>query len=138
MKTPQELDKIYNRLPKEKTELSKVELAVADDIKKLASQAKSELNDLKNFEKYGLAFKKNLTNLFQEGEKLEKLMIKAAKNADKTVERSFKVIDKADDAAKALGVSPKAIAGYSELDKIQNELEFTAQDVESLAKKMFA
>ena len=138
MKTPQDLDKIYNKLPKEKTELSKVELAIADDVKKLASQSKAELNELRTFEKRGLAFQKNLTKLFQEGEKLEKVMIKAANNSDKTVDRVIKVMDKADDAAKALGVSPNAIEGYSELLKTSNILEGTAQDIVSLAKKMFA
>ncbi len=40
MKTPQELDKIYNRLPKEKTELKsvKVKLSIMDDIEEFLNQ----------------------------------------------------------------------------------------------------
>lgn len=34
MKTPKELQKIYNKLPKEKVELEKVELGILDDLQK--------------------------------------------------------------------------------------------------------
>ena len=75
------LEKIYSKLPKDKTllkaELAKVELAIADDIKGLINQMKGKVQEMKNGEKEADDFKKRIDKIFAEADKAEKRLEKA-------------------------------------------------------------
>ena len=65
MKTPNELKKIYNRLPKDKTELAKVELGIVDDLGKAMSNLEKAVVDEKEYIKAVDAINKTQKSLIK-------------------------------------------------------------------------
>jgi len=124
------LQTIYNKLA-DKTELAKheVQLGVVEDINKALAEANAILKVL-------IADKPILANA-------DKAIAVAIANADKLVQTSEKnvqkasaflpkigtILDKADVAAKGLGLDSKGITGYSELDKIYFAIEKAEKEV---------
>jgi len=124
------LQTIYNKL-QDKTELAKheVQLGVVEDINKALAEANAILKVL-------IADKPILANA-------DKAIAVAIANADKLVQTSEKnvqkasaflpkigtILDKADVAAKGLGLDSKGITGYSELDKIYFAIEKAEKEV---------
>jgi len=123
---------VYNRLFSEsKVELAseRVELAVVDDIAKMLNDANTILKTLQ-------ADKPML-------ESADKAIAVANANADKAATASEKnvqkasallpkigtVLDKADAAAKGLGLDSKGITGYAELDKLYFAIEAAQKEV---------
>lgn len=132
------LDKIYNKFPKDKTELAKIELAIADDIKGLISQLKAKSGDLKKAEKLGLDYRKRVDQLFKEGDKIETSLKKQQGSGDKLVDKAIKLEQKAEKAAKDLGVDAGNITGYNELSSLSGDLEFDAGAVEDAIRNLYA
>jgi hypothetical protein len=124
------LKTIYDKLG-DKTELAKheVELGVVEDISKTLAEANALLKLL-------IADKTILLNA-------DKAIAVASANADKLVQASEKnvqksssflikigtILDKADTAAKGLGLDSKGITGYTELDKIYFTIEKAEKEV---------
>jgi ABC-type transporter Mla subunit MlaD len=124
------LQNVYDRLS-DKTELAKheVQLGVVEDIAKALDNAKVILKAL-------IADKPILANA-------DKAIAVAIANADKLVQTSEKnvekasaflpkigtILDKADVAAKGLGLDSKGITGYAELDKIYFAIEKAEKEV---------
>jgi hypothetical protein len=124
------LQTIYNKL-QDKTELAKheVNLGVVEDINKALAEANAILKVL-------IADKPILANA-------DKAIAVAIANADKLVQTSEKnvqkasaflpkigtILDKADAAAKGLGLDSKGITGYTELDKIYFAIETAEKEV---------
>ncbi len=136
------LEKIYNKLPKDQTllkaELRKVELALADDIKGLISDLKAKRDQLKKAEKAGLEFRKRMDGIYKEGGKLEKVLEKQRVSGMKLVNKGFKLAEKAEKAAKDLGVDPNNIGGYKELDSLWGDVELDAGLVEEAIRDLYA
>jgi hypothetical protein len=124
------LQNVYNKLA-DKTELAKheVQLGVVEDIAKALAEANAILKVL-------IADKPILANA-------DKAIAVANANADKLVQASEKnvqkasaflpkigtILDKADAAAKGLGLDSKGITGYTELDKIYFTIETAEKEV---------
>jgi ABC-type transporter Mla subunit MlaD len=124
------LKTIYDKLG-DKTELAKheVQLGVVEDISKALAEANAILKVL-------IADKPILANA-------DKAIAVASANADKLVQASEKnvqkasaflpkigtILDKADAAAKGLGLDSKGITGYTELDKIYFAIEKAEKEV---------
>ena len=124
------LQNVYDRLS-DKTELAKheVQLGVVEDIAKALADAKVILSAL-------ITDKTILSNA-------DKAIAVASANADKLVQTSEKnvqkastflpkigtILDKADVAAKGLGLDSKGITGYTELDKIYFTIEKAEKEV---------
>ena len=123
------LKTIYDKIGK--TELAKheVELGVVEDISKTLAEANALLKVL-------VADKTILLNA-------DKAIAVASANADKLVQASEKnvqksssflikigtILDKADAAAKGLGLDSKGITGYTDLDKIYFAIEKAEKEV---------
>ena len=123
------LQNVYDKLAK--TELAKheVNLGVVEDINKALAEANAILKVL-------IADKPILANA-------DKAIAVAIANADKLVQTSEKnvqkasaflpkigtILDKADAAAKGLGLDSKGITGYTELDKIYFAIETAEKEV---------
>ena len=90
MKTPKELSKIYNRLPKDKTELAKVELGIVDDLGKAMSKLEKTANDEKEYQK--LAKENN-----SEVKDLIKIIKKAETSRNKLMDRGEKIEKQSDE-----------------------------------------
>ena len=105
----------------------KVELGVADNISKALSDGKSTLKELKD----------SNSNLKTADSKLVSDIKAAIKQADGLANRDDKlksaaskkamqiagILENAEKAAKDLGISPSAINGYKELDKLYTEID---------------
>ena len=120
MMTPEKFNKIVNKLPKEeKTELAKVELSFANDLKKA-------LNSLKGKVKKGAALESRIE---KQAEKLGQLKDKLRQDvnvAGKLANEIFaitdpgkKLLENVEKAAKELGVSPDNIEGYKEFKEVR-------------------
>ena len=138
MMTPEKFNKIVEKLPKDKTELVKIELAIADDIKGLISQLKAKSIDLKKAEKLGLDYRKRVDQLYKEGDKIENSLKKQQQSGDKLVDKAIKLEQKAEKAAKDLGVDAGNIGGYNELSKLSGDLDFDTGAVEDAIRNLYA
>tara|TARA_R100001443_G_scaffold53828_1_gene65396 strand:- start:1679 stop:2092 length:414 start_codon:yes stop_codon:yes gene_type:complete len=123
MITPEKFNKIVNKLPKDKTELAKVELAIADDIKTIIGTIKQKVKEMSNGEKEAAEFKKRIDKIFKEADKAENRLVKLADSGDKLYNKSVSLVNKAEKAAKDLGVDPSNIGGYGELRKVLDDLD---------------
>ncbi len=122
MMTPEKFNKIVSKLPKEeKTELAKVELSFAADLKKA-------LNSLKGKVKKGAALEAKIE---KQAEKLQQLKDKLRQDvniAGKLANEIFaitdpgkKLLENVEKAAKELGVSPDNIDGYKEFKEVRGQ-----------------
>jgi uncharacterized phage infection (PIP) family protein YhgE len=107
MKTPQELDKIYNRLPKEKIELSveKVELAQYDftEFKKQYDKA---------FSNYRTDFRKSINQAKQSADLYFKVLNDILQDADK-------LADDFGNKAEDLGLEYRGTKPYQQFQEIK-------------------
>jgi len=135
------LEKIYNKLPKDQTllkaELAKVELAIADDIKGLINQIKGKVQEMKNGEKEADDFKKRIDKIFAEADKAEKRLEKLAESGDKLYDRGLKLMQKAEKAAKDLGVNPSNIGGFGDLEKAISAVDVASVDLGDKARTIY-
>jgi len=129
MKTPNELNKIYNRLPKDKTELAKVELGIVDDLGKAMSKLEKSVVSDKEFEKSITEFNKKQNALVKEIQKMESAKDKLEEKGQKMLnqnndifDRVDGILDKAKNAAKELGVKPESITNYKKAESLISEL----------------
>jgi len=125
-----ELTKIGNKLF-DKVELSstKVELGVVEDIAKMISDANSLLKTLVD-DKTLLANADKAIAVANTN--ADKVAVNSEKNAQKALALLPKIgtiLDKADQAAKGLGLDSKGITGYSDLDKLYFSLEAAQKEV---------
>ena len=128
------LKKIYQKLSEEdKTELSteKVELALVDDIKGSIRRISDGIEELKSLRNVGLDTQKRVQKEFKDAEKLESKIKKEAQNADQLYAKASKVIQEANKAAKALGISPNNVEGYSRLEQVMDEIDVLGVDMKS-------
>ena len=112
MKTPQELQKIYNKLPKKKVELEKVELGSLDEIE----------DSIKIFKNVAQLESNVVTSIAKALQEYKSVVSKA----EKIVSTSEKLTNKVKSQAKELGVDPKEIGKYNVLQnfiKSQNDIK---------------
>ena len=138
MNTPQELQRIFDRLPKEKVELEKVELGLMDDLSKF----------LTSLSKANKQVSSNKTKLSKNLLSIENLIVDLKVNYNTAEENkkalavgmasAIKLGDKIAIAAKDLGVKPSSIKGVNELISLVEEAEGNEEVIDSflnMAKK---
>ena len=115
---------VYNKLHKfsAKEEPMKVELAIADDLSKIAS----ELDSLSSSYLDALQVAERLEAEYKQFLQAQKAIISLAKNANKLVSvegkyvdkvyKGFELLGKYEDMAQRLGVNPKESAEYNKAD----------------------
>lgn len=113
------------------TELSteKVELAVVDDINNLINEVEETINllevykrDVEETNSFNKELSAQVESQIKKTTSLEKRVDAADNKADKIYQKSNKILDKADQGAKSLGVSPKEIGNYSRLKQLTQNL----------------
>lgn len=107
----------------------KIEMGIAEDIQKVIGESNSAISDLGA----KLAAMEKADQAFRQ---VSQLADKAQADADKSVSAAIKlqtkigtVLDKAEKAARDLGVPASSVAGYTEADKIYNDIESRIKDV---------
>jgi len=129
MKTPKELNKIYDKLPKDKVELAKVELGIVDDLSKLMTKLEKSNVDDKEYQKVIKEFNKKQTVIVKEIQKLETAKDKLEEKGQKMLNQNNDIFDKVDNlldkarkAAKELGVKPDSIANFKKAEGLMDNL----------------
>ena len=100
----------------------KVELAVVDDIKDLNSDGKRIISLQEDSWKWGEKAEAEYKEAMKGVSDAEGIARGAQRQAASLLQSYQKVLNKAEIAAKELGVNPKSINGYSEALKISSEL----------------
>lgn len=116
------LEKIFNKIPKDKIELEKIELSLVDDFKK-------QINDFKEFNSETKKLIANVNKSTKANDKDFKSINKAKENLRKSEQTALEIEDEGNDvlgnlidSADALGVNPQAVDGYGDLDSAQSEI----------------
>lgn len=116
------LEKIFNKIPKDKIELKKIELSLVDDFKnqvKIFKEFNSETKKLiSEVNKSTKIHDKSFKAANKQTDVLEKVQQQAAEEEEKTNDLMGEIIDAAD----ALGVNYQAVQGFGELDKLNDKL----------------
>ena len=101
----------------EKTELAseKVELGIAQDIQKTIANAKNKIKDV-------AAAQKRYNAALKEEEEAKSKALDVREEGVDVYQRGGAIREDAMDAAKDLGLDPKGIKGFGELDKILDVL----------------
>ena len=126
------IEKVYSKLPKTELATQKVELGIADDISKAVTDAKTVLKELKDSNAKTAAADKSLVqtikSAIKEANKIDDKDAKLRSAAGKKTMKYANVLDKAEKAAKDLGVQPTGIAGFLELEKLYVDIEDEADE----------
>ncbi len=141
---------VFNKLFKEEktklsaTELRRIELGVADNISKALSDGKSTLKELKdsnsNLKAADSKLVSDIKGAIKQADAVADKDIKLKSAASKKAMQIANILEKAEKAAKDLGVNPSAIDGYKELDKLYLEIDdeasktFMWSDLEPLVR----
>ena len=124
------LKTVGNKLFKTELASHNVELAIADDMAKLSSEADAQLARLKADNENLRTIDKNIADI----KKLaETELAKAVKNigfAEGTMKKITDILGKAEKTAKELGIDVKTIPAYSPLSKVYDLLEVYTEDKE--------
>ena len=126
------IEKVYSKLPKTELSTQKVELGVVDDIAKAINDAKTVLKELKDSNAKTSAADKALVqtikSAIKEANKIDDNDAKLRSAAGKKTMKYANILDKAEKAAKDLGVQETAIAGFIELEKLYVDIEDEADE----------
>tara|TARA_R110000823_G_C15796859_1_gene486747 strand:- start:42 stop:461 length:420 start_codon:yes stop_codon:yes gene_type:complete len=116
------LEKIFNKLPKDKIELKKIELSLVDDFKKQINNFKEFNSETKKL--IALVNKTTKANSkdFKSINKVKDVLQKTEQTALEIEDEGNDVLGNLIDSADALGVNPQAVQGYNELFSLQSEI----------------
>ena len=129
------IEKVYSKLPK--TELAKVELGIVDDLKKLSvvsdkivSNVNKDSNDLsKLFQE--------LRDLSDDFNSINDRRNDDIKKGKATLKEINNILDKTQQQAKELGVSPKDIPNFIKTQKSSEELRSSVNDMQKYSNIKF-
>ena len=129
MKTPQELQRIFDRLPKEKVELEKVELGIIDDLATQTSKLEKASVADKDFNQLVKENNSEVKEIVKQIEKAESSRNKLMDKGEKMVNQNNDLFNKVDDilnkaknAAKDLGVKPESITNFKKAEGLMDNL----------------
>lgn len=125
------LNQIYRDFAKEEVTLSKesVSLGIVDDIQKNISSIENAISEANTQLSKMKAANDLVLKADAESEKVAGQSEKARKKISDSQSKAAGVLEKAEKAAKDLGVDFKAINGYSKLDSLYNEAESLSKDI---------
>jgi len=131
------VQKIINKLPKEKVDLAtqKINLAVVDDVANMVQTSQATVRRLKRLLSLQEKLDRDLINAVKkvvtDGDKRAAKLGGEVKELERADIEIADVLDRADRAARDLGVSPNSIKDYSKLEKLYNDVEAAIKDAQS-------
>jgi len=131
------VQKIITKLSKNQVELAaeKIELAIVDDIAKILTTGQESMGILKTIEERQQRLdQQTIENVVQVVKKADSEAQKLQRSIDKVEKIPSKIaniLDKAEKAARELGVAPSSIKFYKEADKLYTDLESGIKQVNS-------
>ena len=130
MMTPNKFGKILDKLPKEKTELTKIELSLAGDIKKALNTLRGQVKKADPLEERMIKMDDRVRDLVSKFSDMAKIAEKLQQEIWKNTDAGKVLLDKTEKAAKELGVSPTNIEGYSDFKDLRGNAYFSGKRLE--------
>ena len=133
------VQKIINKLPKEKVNLAtqKIDLAIADNLAKIVNEAKEGIKTLdkiqKRQEQNNGQMIQDITLVVKKGNAEDDKINSVIDKLEKLPTRIANILEKAEKAAKDLGVAPNSIKFYKEADKLYETLENGVTEAKSFS-----
>jgi hypothetical protein len=109
--------------------LVKIEMGIVEDIQKAMNNAKSAISAMDGAIQKMEAADKAFLAAESKADAASDVANKSASNALKAQTQIGNVLEKADKAAKALGVAPNLVQGYTEVDKMYDTIEAKRKEV---------
>ena len=131
------VQKILTKLSENKVELAakKIDLAIVDDIAKILTIGQESMGILKTVkERQERLDQQTIENVVQVVKKADAEADKLSRSIDKVEKiptQIADILDKAEKAAKDLGVSPSSIKFYKEADKLYTKIESAIKEANS-------
>ncbi len=116
------LSKVLGKMPKEKIELSKVELGAIDDLKELITDAKRIISLQEDGFEWGERAEKEFKEVKKVISDAEGITRGAIRQAGNLKKESDKIFNKVEVSAKELGINPNAIKEYDNAIKLINKM----------------
>ena len=130
MMTPNKFGKILDKLPKEKTELSKIELSLAGDIKKALNTLRGQVKKADPLEERMIKMDDRVRDLVSKFSDMAKIAEKLQQEIWKNTDAGKVLIDRTEKAAKELGVAPGNIEGYFDFKDLRSNAYFAGKRLE--------
>jgi len=111
--------------------LVKIEMGIVEDIQKAMNDAKRAISTMDGAIQKMEAADKAFLAAESKADAASDAANKSASNAVKAQIKIGNVLEKADKAAKALGVAPNLVQGYTEVDKMYDTIESKIKEVNS-------
>lgn len=122
---------VFSKLfKKEELASQKIELGVAEDLQNLAAEGASILDVLKMDNSDLRLADKAISDVKAAGAKKLALALKNISSAEGVMKRIAVTLQKAESAAKDLGLDVKSIPGFTPLNKLYSSLEIYTEDKE--------
>ena len=129
MITPEKFNKIVNKFPKDKTELAKIELSIASEIdgsisklEKAVAAEKQWNGAVKTHNSFTKEVIKQVQKAEKERNKLQEAGEKIENNSGELWDEVANLLQKADSAAKELGIKPEGIGAFKKADALSGKL----------------
>jgi CHASE3 domain sensor protein len=115
------------------TELSteKVELALVDDIEKAISDLRSELDNLQKAERNQFNAVVSIRQAINEARKVDSDSVSMSNKVEGVADRAAKLITKAQQAAKDLGIKQSDIKGVRELFNVIDDIDQKVEEIKN-------
>tara|TARA_R100001163_G_scaffold46867_1_gene35195 strand:+ start:517 stop:936 length:420 start_codon:yes stop_codon:yes gene_type:complete len=120
------INKVLNKLPKDKVELEKVELALIDDMQSAISEIQKDAENLAKAEREQFDAVVNIRKAIKVAQKVDQTSVELAKKAGARGDKYAKLIGKARKAAEALGIKgdiKEVKQLFKELDNLDQRAE---------------
>jgi|TARA_R100000149_G_scaffold30441_1_gene11699 hypothetical protein len=122
----------------EKQELSveKVELAIADDIQRVTNALNSQISIDERVLKKSVKYYSDLVNNIPNAKQQIKTNRNVVKATDSKINIAENTLKEAKRAADDLGVNPKSIDGYNELEQLIDRVQKSQKNVDEISDRL--
>ena len=127
-----EIQNQFNKFPVDNVELEKIELALVDDVQKRVDSANALAKTINSYIKKMDSLYKAIEKRWDKQSDAQDKLQGAANKWEKIESNTKKILEKAENAANALGVKPLDVKGYKEL----YDQMYTGQEIEEEAQTL--
>tara|TARA_R110002020_G_scaffold67229_1_gene176762 strand:+ start:32 stop:448 length:417 start_codon:yes stop_codon:yes gene_type:complete len=127
-----EIQNQFNKFPVDNVELEKIELALVDDVQKRVDSANALAKTINSYIKKMDSLYKTIEKRWDKQFDAQDKLQGAANKWEKIESNTKKILEKAENAANALGVKPLDVKGYKEL----YDQMYTGQEIEEEAQTL--
>jgi len=124
------LSRVLDKMPKESIELAKVELGLADDLKKLNIESDKIVGTVNKYSSDLSKLFQEIRNLSDDFNSINDRRNDDIKKGKSTLKEINIILDKTQQQAKDLGIAPRDIPNFSKTQKSSEELRQAVNDMQ--------